>query len=237
MSVSCVITDDEPMARKGLQSYVERIPYLELIGVCEDALQLNELLQVQKPDLVFLDIEMPYLTGIEVLKSMSTPPKVILTTAYEQYALEGFELDVLDYLLKPIPFERFLKATNKASEYFNSRQQSSPDFIFIKVDKKLEKVVFKDIVFIEALENYISIQTKSGKWLTHATLKSMQELLPSNFVQTHKSWIVNTDCITTIEGNVVHCGMHIIHVSKYMKEEVMALILKGKMLNRGGTKN
>src|SRR5215207_8878478 len=119
MKIRCIITDDEPMARKGLQGYVERVPFLQLLTVCEDGVELNEVLRNEKVDLLFLDIEMPYLSGLELLRSLSNPPKVILTTAYEQYAVQGFDLEVLDYLLKPISFERFLKAANKASDYFS----------------------------------------------------------------------------------------------------------------------
>src|SRR5215213_2327335 len=173
MKISCMITDDEPMARKGLQGYVERIPYLQLLAVCEDAVQLNSKLQEQKPDLLFLDIEMPYLSGIEFLKTQSNPPKVIFTTAYENYALQGFELDVLDYLLKPISFERFLKSANKAADYFRSRKETVSDHFFIKVEGRLEKVLFNDIIFIEALENYVALYTTNKKMLTHATLRSV----------------------------------------------------------------
>src|SRR3954466_7798331 len=132
--ISCLITDDEPMARKGLEGYVKKIPFLSLEGSCEDAIQLNEMLRTKKPDLIFLDIEMPYLSGIELLKTLADPPKVILTTAYENYALQGFDLDVLDYLLKPISFDRFLKSVNKAADYFSSRNLAPADHLFIKVD-------------------------------------------------------------------------------------------------------
>jgi DNA-binding LytR/AlgR family response regulator len=232
MTISCIITDDEPVARKGLENYVHRISFLRLVGLCEDAMQLNTLLQQQKPDMLFLDIEMPYLSGIELLKALKDPPKVILTTAYENFALQGFELDVLDYLLKPISFERFLKAANKAADYFASRQQPVQDSIFIKAEGRLEKIFFRDILFIEALENYVAIHTPVKKWLTHATFKSVQAMLPSHFVQTHKSWIINAEHITTVEGNLLHCGSHKIPISKYQKEEVLQKILNGRVLKK-----
>jgi DNA-binding LytR/AlgR family response regulator len=232
MKISCVITDDEPMARKGLESYVQKISFLQLAGICEDAMQLNELLQKQKIDLLFLDIEMPYLSGIELLKIVKDPPKVILTTAYENYAVQGFELDVLDYLLKPISFERFLKAANKAADYFASRHQPTTDYLFVKADGRLEKIFFRDIVCIEALENYVAIHTPARKWITHATLKSVQAMLPAHFVQPHKSWLVNPDYITAVEGNLLHCGPHQIPISKYQKEEVLQKILNGKLLKK-----
>ncbi|MGZ5133536.1 MAG: response regulator, partial [Flavitalea sp.] len=158
MKIKCVVTDDEPFARKGLQGYIEKIEFLELVGNCEDAIQLNEMLKHQPVDLLFLDIEMPYMTGIEFLKNLSKPPKVIFTTAYEKYAVQGFDLDILDYLLKPISFQRFLKSANKAYEYFQLQHpvQAGADYIFVKADNRLEKIHFSDILFVEALENYFT---------------------------------------------------------------------------------
>lgn len=220
------------MARKGLQGYVEKIPFLQLNGVCEDAIQLNSKLQELKPDLLFLDIEMPYLSGIDFLKSQTNPPKVILTTAYENFALQGYELDVLDYLLKPISFERFLKAANKASDYFKSVSRSQPDHFFVKVDGRLEKISFSDIIFVEALENYVAIYTSAKKSITHTTLKSIQQSLPSQFIQTHKSYIVNMERITAVEGNLLHCHGYQIPISKYQKEEVIQKILSRSVLKK-----
>jgi DNA-binding LytR/AlgR family response regulator len=231
MKISCIITDDEPMARKGLENYVQKIPFLQLVAVCEDAIQLNHFLQEQKVDLLFLDIEMPYLSGIELLKTLKDPPKVIFTTAYENYAVQGFELDVLDYLLKPVSFERFLKAANKAADYFTSRQQTAPDYLFIKADGRLEKIFFHDVISVEALENYVAIHTPAKKWITHATLKSVQAMLP-NFIQPHKSWLVNSEHITAVEGNIIYCGIQQIPVSKYQKEEVLQKVLNGKLLRK-----
>src|SRR5882757_4513367 len=175
--IKCIITDDEPFARKGLQGYIGQIDFLELKGVCENALELNSLLKKEGADLVFLDIEMPYVTGIDFLKSIPHPPKVIFTTAYEKYALQGFELEVLDYLLKPISFERFMKSANKAYDYFNQQQAPAAvqDHIFVKADSKLEKIFFEDILFVEALENYVTIYTQKKKIIAHLTLKMVQE--------------------------------------------------------------
>lgn len=232
MSISCIITDDEPMARKGLENYVQKIGFLELKAVCEDAMQLNEILQTNKIDLLFLDIEMPHLTGIELLKTLKDPPKVILTTAYENYALLGFELDVLDYLLKPISFDRFLKAANKAVDYFALQEQKTTEYLFIKADGRLEKIFFRDIVCIEALENYVAVCTPQKKWITLATLKSVQSLLPKQFIQPHKSWLVNTDYINAVEGNLLLCGQQKVPISKYQKEEVLQKILNGRLLRK-----
>ncbi len=231
--IKCVITDDEPLARKGLQGYVERIDFLFLAGVCEDALQLNSLLKQQQVDLIFLDIEMPYISGIEFLKSSNNPPKVIFTTAYEQYAIQGYDLDVLDYLLKPISFDRFLKAANRAADYFAGRQQATADYIFIKTDTRLEKLLFSEILFVEAMGNYLSIYTQERKLITHSTLKSLQEALPATaFIQPHKSYLVSINSIQSIEGNMLYLGKYQVPVSKYLKEEVMKQIINNRQLKK-----
>ncbi len=228
-TIKCIITDDEPVARKGLQGYVEKIDFLELTGVCEDAVQLNSLLKQQPADLLLLDIEMPYVTGIEFLKNTPNPPKVIFTTAYEQYAIKGYELDILDYLLKPISFERFLKAANTAFDYFNSRQQPDQPYMFVKADGRLEKILFDEILFVEALENYVAINTPDKKLIVHSTLKAMQENLPATrFLQPHKSYLVNIASINSIEANILHIGKHQVPISKYLKDEVMERIVNNK---------
>jgi len=233
MKISCIITDDEPVARKGLQGYIEKIDFLQLNGLCEDALQLNTMLKQQPVDLVFLDIEMPYLNGIDFLKTAVNPPKVIFTTAYERYAIKGYEMDVLDYLLKPISFDRFLKAANKAHDYFQPKQNTEEQYMFIKTDNKLEKVIFDEILFIEAMENYAGIYFPDKKLVTHATLKSLQEKLPSSkFIQPHKSYLVNVNSIRSIEGNILHIGNYQVPMSKYQKEEVMEKIVNNRLLKK-----
>lgn len=233
-TIKCVITDDEPIARKGLQGYIDKIDFLELVGVCEDAVLLNSLLKQQPADLLFLDIEMPYVTGIDFLKNTPQAPKVIFTTAYEQYAIKGYELDVLDYLLKPISFERFLKAANKAYDYFSGTTTNQSDYLFIKTDNKLEKVNLNELLFVEAMENYVALYTPDKKLITHATLKALQEKLPANqFIQPHKSYLVNMQCIQSIEGNILHVGgKYQIPISKYQKEEVMEKIVNNKLLKK-----
>jgi DNA-binding LytR/AlgR family response regulator len=249
--IRCIITDDEPFARKGLQGYVEQIDFLELTGVCENAIELNSLIKKEPVDLLFLDIEMPYMTGIDFLKNISSPPKVIFTTAYEKYALQGFDMEVLDYLLKPISFERFLKAANKAFDYWRLQQGASgvqggpggqgglggqdrsQDYIFVKADSKLEKIHFTDILFIESLENYLAIYTRERKIITHLTLKMLQEKLPSGtFIQPHKSYLVAIDKINSIEGNILHILSYQVPISKYQREEVMEKIVNSNLLKR-----
>jgi DNA-binding LytR/AlgR family response regulator len=235
VKIRCIVTDDEPIARKGLQGYIEKIDFLELVAVCENAIELNSVLKQQPVDLLFLDIEMPYMTGIELLKNLSSPPKVIFTTAYDKYALQGFELEVLDYLLKPVSFERFLKAANKAYDYFKLLEAGAQraDHLFVKADSKLEKVRFEEILFVEALENYIGIYTINKKIITHSTLKAFQEKLPQQqFIQPHKSYIVAMDKINSIEGNVLHVQQYQVPISKYQKEEVLEKIVNSTLLKK-----
>lgn len=234
-NIKCVITDDEPFARKGLQGYVEQIDFLELKGTCENALELNSLLKREPVDLLFLDIEMPYITGIDFLKNNTHVPRVIFTTAYERYAIQGYELDILDYLLKPISFERFLKAANKAHEFFLSQQNQGDarDYIFVKAENKLEKIHFAEILFAEALENYVAIYTREKKIITHLTLKMLQEKLPAGaFIQPHKSYVVSIEKINSIEGNILHILQYQVPISKYQREDVMEKIVNSKLLKR-----
>ncbi len=230
-SITCIITDDEPFSRKGLQGYVEKTGFLNLKAVCEDAMQLSDVLLVQPVDLLFLDIQMPHISGIELIKALSNPPKVIFTTAYEQYAIQGFELDVIDYLLKPIPYDRFLKAACKARDYFSLREKknayAATDYMFVKSNGKLEKVIFDDILFIEGMENYVSIQLEGKRIVVHSTIKNMLEKLPvSDFIQTHKSYIVASRKIESVEGNILHIQKHQVPVSRYMREAVLEKIMR-----------
>lgn len=235
MKLKCIITDDEPIARKGLQNYVERIDFLELVGVCEDAIQLNNQLKSQQADLLFLDIEMPYMTGIELLNSLSNPPKVIITSAYAEYAIKGYDLEVSDYLLKPISFDRFLKAVNKVyDQLISSQTPVVQDYLFVKTSLKLEKIRFNDMRFIEGVENYVAIYTSDGKIITHTTLRTiLQKLPPERFVQVHKSYLVNIDKIDSIEGNLLGIGKSKIPLSRTYKEAALEIILKNKLLKDG----
>ena len=235
MKLKCIITDDEPIARKGLQNYVERIDFLELVGVCEDAIQLNKQLKSQQADLLFLDIEMPYMTGIELLNSLSNPPKVIITSAYAEYAIKGYDLEVSDYLLKPISFDRFLKAVNKVyDQLISSQTPVVQDYLFVKTSLKLEKIRFNDMRFIEGVENYVAIYTSDGKIITHTTLRTiLQKLPPERFVQVHKSYLVNIDKIDSIEGNLLGIGKNKIPLSRTYKEAALEIILKNKLLKDG----
>ena len=152
MQIKCIITDDEPIAREGIRSYIEKIDFLDLRGECEDALQLNKLLSEETVNLVFLDIEMPYLSGMDFLAQLKNPPKIVIISAYEQYALQGYELEVADYLLKPVSFERFLKAVNKVRSLLEKEQQEPlVPYLFVKSNKMLKKVMLNDILFIQSM--------------------------------------------------------------------------------------
>lgn len=232
MQIKCVITDDEPTACEGLRRYVEKVDFLTLMAVCEDAMQLNTFLQAQQPDLLFLDIEMPYLSGLELLASLAHPPRVIITSAYEQYALKGYELDVTDYLLKPISFERFLKAVNKVHNLLQQeeRLEKTTEFIFVRSDRQMHKVFLKDILIVEGLENYVCIYTENSKLLVRSTMKRMAEVLPKEvFLQVHKSYLINQEKIDMIDGNQIVVGQHTIPVARNFREEVFARIIRNTL--------
>jgi DNA-binding LytR/AlgR family response regulator len=240
-AIRCIIIDDEPLARKGLKEYIEDTPFLQLEGEFDTALKAVDLLNEGTVQLIFLDIQMPKITGIEFFKSLQHAPPVIFTTAYPQYALDGFELNALDYLVKPISFERFLKAVQRAKEHYdirriNSREaplQAKEGFFFIKADNKLVKLFYDDILFVEALQNYVAIHTKTKKYITYLTFKSIEEYLPEeDFIKTHKSYIVSAARIDNIDGNEIRIGDHHIPISRTSKEDVMERLLKGRFLKR-----
>jgi DNA-binding LytR/AlgR family response regulator len=238
--INCIIVDDEPLARKGLKEYIADVDFLHLLGEFDNAVKAAELLSKGIIHLLFLDIQMPKITGLDFFKSLHHPPPVIFTTAYPQYALEGFDLNALDYLVKPISFERFLKAVHKVKEYYEIRQHNdeavirkNEDYFFIKADNKLVKIFFNEILFVEALQNYVIIHTTDKKFITYLTFKSVEEYLPGErFIKTHKSYIISASKIDSIEGNDIRIGNHHIPISRNEKEEVMEKLLKGKFLKR-----
>lgn len=212
--MNLIIIDDEPLALDILETYIDQIPDLTLVGKCHSAIEARELLKERHIDAMFLDIQMPELTGIEFVKTLPKPPKVIFTTAYPNFALEGFELNAVDYLLKPISFERFQKAVEKLRQTdkhsFSEPVQAtatSADFIFVKADKKFIKANFEDILYIEGLKDYVIIKTVSGRIITLQTMKSLEEKLPkSYFLRVHRSYIVNVRKINAIVGNMIEIG-------------------------------
>ncbi len=240
MSINCIIIDDEPLARKGLKEYVADTDFLQLTGEFDNPLKATETISKGEVQLLFLDIQMPKITGLEFFRTLKQPPPVVFTTAYPQYALDGFEVNALDYLVKPISFDRFLKAALKAKEFYEVREKnsgitSSPgaDYFFIKADNKLVKLGYEDVLFAEALQNYVLIHTSEKKYITYLTFKAVEDYLPGDrFIKTHKSYIVAASKIDSIEGNDISIGQHHIPISRNLKEEVMEKLLKGKFLKR-----
>lgn len=234
MEIKCIITDDEPIARKGLKRYINKIDFLTVVGECEDAIRLNTMLKSVQPDLLFLDIEMPYLTGLEFLAGLQNPPKVIITSAHEEYALKGFDLDVVDYLLKPIPFQRFLKAVNKVHSILRIDSIDEEDvYIFVKSEKLLKKIYIKDILYIESMENYIIIHTPLSKEIVNTRLKSIVVSLPErNFLQVHRSYVINLSHIKAIEGNLLLVGGNKIPVARQLREEVYNVIINNHLVSK-----
>jgi DNA-binding LytR/AlgR family response regulator len=226
--INCLVVDDEPIAREGMMEYVRQIDYLNPVAQCKSAAEAAGLLQKHKIDLIFLDIQMPKLTGIEFVKALSEPPLVIFTTAYSEYALEGFELDVVDYLLKPISFARFLKAVEKAQNYLHARNKEvsiNSDFFFIKCNGKIEKIIMDDVNYIEAMANYVIIYTKQKKYITYLTFSGIEEQLPAElFVRIHKSFLVAISAIQTIDGAEVITSSMRLPLSKNYRNEVMSRI-------------
>jgi DNA-binding LytR/AlgR family response regulator len=212
MEIKGLIIDDEPLARNVIQEYAKKIPSLTIVGECEDAICAHQLLQNEQVDLMFLDINMPKLTGIEFLKTLKNPPLVIFTTAYSEYALDGFELNIVDYLKKPFSFERFCKAFFRAEELLLLKQsvlkpevtEKQNDFLFVKSDKKTIKVNISEICYIEGLGDYIKLYMTDKKLVTNLSMKKIENLLPVNqFYRIHKSFIISLDKIESIEGNMV----------------------------------
>lgn len=234
MKMNVIIVEDEPLAREGLQMYVREVDFLDVKAVCEDALQANKVLSEQSIDLMFLDIQMPKITGVEWMKSLKTPPLAIMTTAYPNFALQGFELDVVDYLVKPFPFDRFLKAVNKAHELFELRLQSSThaareDFFFVKCDSRFEKIHFRDVLFVEGMENYVVIHTQNQKYVTLLRMKALEETLPAaDFLRIHKSYIASIKSISAIDGNDVIVGGKRLPISRERKAEILERLIKNK---------
>ncbi|MBB4804153.1 DNA-binding LytR/AlgR family response regulator [Flavobacterium nitrogenifigens] len=206
MAFKCIIVDDEPPATRILENYIGKVNFLEKAGVFNDSLKALEFLNTQTVDVIFLDIQMPQLTGLQLSRIISKNIKVIFTTAYPDFALEGFELNAVDYLLKPISFERFYQAVSKLNsepKTVVSNQSNLPDFLFVKTDgkNKFQKIFLSDILYVESLQNYVCIHTEKQQIITHSSLKNVIESLPENeFIQTHKSYVVSLKHIESTDN-------------------------------------
>lgn len=239
MKLNCLIVDDEPLARKGLAEYVKEIDFLHLEGECGSAAQASTALTKGGIDLLLLDVQMPRLSGIDFLKTLHNPPMVIITTAFSDYALEGYALDVIDYLVKPIPFDRFLKAVTKAFDFHSirvkagSKEGGIPDFFFVKSNGKYERVIFDDILFAESMQNYVIIHLPGQKLIVYMTLAGLAEQLPANkFLKVHKSYLVSLAHINSVENNDILIRQTRIPISRSLRDEVMKKILGNNLLQR-----
>lgn len=238
--ISCLIVDDEPMALSLIESYVLKTPFLELKGKCRSAFEALEKIHETPIDLLFLDIQMPQLNGIELSKTLSKNTKVIFTTAFDQYALEGFKVDALDYLLKPFNFEEFYKASSKAKDWFALVHQSnkpnshkeSPTYIFIRAEYKLVKILLDDILYIEGLKDYVKIwlANESRPLLTHTSLKKLEEELPKNkFMRVHRSYIIALDKIQAVERSQALIHNQYIPIADQFKQTFLDFIDKNSL--------
>ncbi|HWK04603.1 MAG TPA: LytTR family DNA-binding domain-containing protein [Puia sp.] len=240
MILRCIIIDDEPLARKGLKEYIQDLGFLQLAGEFDNPIKAIDTILQQKADLLFLDIQMPKMTGVDFLKTLSHPPMIIFTTAYPQYAVEGFELNAIDYLVKPFSFDRFCKSVMKARKLKESSMQAptenadpQKDYFFLKSDNKLMKIRFDEILFVEALQNYIAIQTTGKKHIAYLTFHGIEAYLPADrFIRTHKSFIVAADKIESIEGNDIRIGPHHIPISRTERDSVLRQLLDNRLPKR-----
>ncbi len=241
-NISCAVIDDEPIARDILVDFIAQDDRLSLQGNYKNAKEALKGIMTQPVELVFLDINMPGLTGFQFLKTMTNPPAVIFTTAYREHAMEGFEANAIDYLLKPIAIERFLLSVNKAWKFLRPpvvevanvvAENENDDFFFVKADGGLVKILFEEILFIEALKEYVKIVTKERFVITYHTISGLEEKLPTGkFYRIHRSYIVNIKAITSIEGFTVKIDKHELPISRNERDAFVALVASGKIISK-----
>lgn len=232
--MKAIIVDDEPLAQQIIEKYIDQIESIEVVSVCNNALEAFQALRTLKVDLMFMDINMPQMSGLNLLKTLKDPPLVIVTTAYTEYAIECYEFDVIDYLKKPFSFERFMKAIAKAefnyelrrkAESSNVFENGSDDFFFVKCNKKTVRINFADIVYVEALGDYVKIFTKNEHFVTNLTMKKLIATLPADdFIRIHKSFIIAMKSITAIEGNMVYLDVHKLPIGSSYRRDFFKLL-------------
>lgn len=234
MPINCVVIDDEQPAIRQMEVYIERIPFLKLLKSFDNAIESLSFLQNNQVDLLFLDIEMEGFTGLQMIKALHHKPKIILTTAYDQYALDAYNLNVSDYLLKPISFERFVIAIDRIYEAFRNgksmasdESQYKKDYFFVKTDYKMQRVDFKDILYVEGMKEYLRIHTTKAKIMVLQNFKNLEDSLPMNqFIRVHKSYLVAINKIESLERNRIKIGETIIPVSETYKDALMTVLSK-----------
>jgi two-component system, LytTR family, response regulator len=235
MAIKCLIVDDEPPAREVLKRYVEQLPMLHLTGECSNAILAIGMLQQQHIDLLFLDIRMPQLNGIDFLRTLSAPPKIIFTTAYAEYAVESYELDIADYLMKPIRFDRFIKSINKAfpkqasidtgEKFHPVDEKRTESFVYFRADRKMVKVLLHDILYIESMKDYVKVCTTHHTIITKQSLSSVEAMLPEkSFIRTHRSFIVSIQHINTFTNEIIEINKTEIPIGKLYRNSVLKVL-------------
>ena len=239
MKIRCLVVDDEPLAREGISGYINQVPFLSLVRTCKNAVEASEVLQHESVDLLFLDIHMPGKSGTEFAKSLEEAPIIIFTTAYRDYAADGFDLNAVDYLLKPISFERFMQGVNKAYEQYLSKRSvdlapgTQEEFFFVKCDGKYVKIYFNEVLFVEGMKDYTIIHRGNEKLIVLVSLGKVEENLDSaEFIRVHKSYIVAKSKVDAIDGNQLRIGDHHVPISKGLKESVVNTIIGDKLWKR-----
>lgn len=231
MKVKCIIVDDEPLAIEVIKSHLSKLESFEIVAACNNAMEAFQIINQQRVDLIFLDIQMPGMKGTDFLKNLINPPKVILTTAYREYALEGYELDVVDYLLKPISNERFIKAISKYLQTINTGTANQPSnaeplhekYVYINVNKKVHKILLDDILYAESIKDYISINTISGKIVTKSTITAFESLLPPNdFMRIHRSFIVSLNKVKSFSAHAIEVGKTELPIGRNYQPQVFS---------------
>lgn len=234
MKIKCIIIDDEPLAIKVIENHLQEFQNFEIVGTFNNPIEALQLLEEEEIDAVFLDINMSKMNGLEFIKNVELQSNIVITTAYREYAVESFDLDVLDYLVKPIPFNRFLKAVNKITQRISQQRGASQDnfnestdsFIFLKVDKKLIKILFDEIYYIESLKDYIKVFTATDNYLVHKSLTGITEELPSDqFLRVHRSYTISLDKVKSVEGNSVEIDSKRIPIGRKYINQAKQIIL------------
>lgn len=237
--MKCMIVDDEPIGRRVLQEFIEEVDFLQLVAEADNPVKASSLLHKYEPDLIFLDINMPKISGLQFLASTRLTAKVILTTAYSEFAVQAYNLDVIDYILKPIAFERFLQACVKAKNasrmaFMNPLQlREVVDHFFVRCDGVLQRVLYNEVIYVEAKMNYVMIHLESRKLMVYLTIANLEQQLPDDiFIKVHKSYVVNKRRVNSIRGNVLDMGVREIPISQTLKDEVINKIVNNQLVRR-----
>lgn len=237
--LKCLIVDDEPIAIKGVVNFINQLDFLEVTDTCISAMKATEVLKTKDIDLMFLDINMPMLSGLDFLKSLDKSPLTILTTAYSEHALEGFKLNVVDYLMKPLEFQRFFQAAHKALDLFQSRvitqntKEGADSDMYIRQGDTFQRIIWEDILFVEGMQNYLKLHFKDKTFVIHQTMISLEEMLPKDsFFRIHQSYLINTNKIDAISGGRVFINGQQLPISRHRKEELLKTVVYVKLISK-----